>query len=312
MAENNEIGVRSKEVDTARVLNTQGKMRKLFEDHNCIAVSLSGGSDSDIMLDLICKVCPDLLHKVRFIFADTGLEYNATRQHLTELEQKYGIKIERLRGMSVVTAVRKYGVPIVSKEHSHVISQYCRDVLSATPKVEGQKECRYSFTPSRRALAHAIKERGLKVSDTCCQKSKKDPLYKYMRDNGCDLNVTGERRAEGGLRATKHTSCFEKGNHGIDKYMPLFFWNDATKAWYKEREGIRYSDCYEVWGMKRTGCCGCPFNSKVHYDLELMKKYEPTLYKACLNVFGESYRLMDEFHIRKIPILEGLEDDTTK
>lgn len=57
MTENNEIGVRSKEVDTARVLNTQGKMRKLFEDHNCIAVSLSGGSDSDIMLDLICKVC---------------------------------------------------------------------------------------------------------------------------------------------------------------------------------------------------------------------------------------------------------------
>ena len=77
-------------------------------------------------------------------------------------------------------------------------------------------------------------------------------------------------------------------------------------------QGIRYCDCYEVWGMKRTGCCGCPFNSKVHYDLEIMKKYEPTLYKACLNVFGESYRLMDEFHIRKIPILEGLEDETTK
>lgn len=98
--------------------------------------------------------------------------------------------------------------------------------------------------------------------------------------------------------------------------MPLFFWNDETKQYYKESEGIRYSDCYEVWGMKRTGCVGCPCNSQVGEALKMIEKYEPKLYKACINIFGESYRLMDEFCTRrKTRILEeqlkleGFDDD---
>lgn len=62
--------------------------------------------------------------------------------------------------------------------------------------------------------------------------------------------------------------------------------------------------------MKRTGCVGCPFNSKVGHDLENIRKYEPNMYKACMNVFGEAYRLMDEFHIRRKPILAGLDQPT--
>jgi 3'-phosphoadenosine 5'-phosphosulfate sulfotransferase (PAPS reductase)/FAD synthetase len=81
--------------------------------------------------------------------------------------------------------------------------------------------------------------------------------------------------------------------------MPLFFWDDETKEYYKQTEGIKYSDCYEVWGFKRTGCVGCPFSSKAPLELAVIKQYEPKMYKACVNVFGESYRLMDEFNIRK-------------
>lgn len=91
--------------------------------------------------------------------------------------------------------------------------------------------------------------------------------------------------------------------------MPLFFWNDETKQWYKEHEGIRYSDCYEVWGMKRTGCTGCPFNSRIGIDLDMIQKYEPNMYKACMNVFGESYRLMDKFNVRRMKILKEDSDE---
>ena len=57
--------------------------------------SISGGSDSDIVLDLIHKVDED--GKVKYVWIDTGLDYTATKEHLDFLEQKYGITIERVK-----------------------------------------------------------------------------------------------------------------------------------------------------------------------------------------------------------------------
>jgi hypothetical protein len=81
--------------------------------------------------------------------------------------------------------------------------------------------------------------------------------------------------------------------------MPLWWWSDETKHEFKEKEGIRYSDCYEVYGMKRTGCCGCPFNLNIADDLQAMYEYEPRLFKACMAVFGQAYELTDRFHCRR-------------
>jgi 3'-phosphoadenosine 5'-phosphosulfate sulfotransferase (PAPS reductase)/FAD synthetase len=136
--------------------------------------------------------------------------------------------------------------------------------------------------------------------------SKKRPLDQYAKEHQIDLQITGERKLEGGQRSISHKSCFEEAKRG-DKFMPLFWWSDEVKAAFKETEGIRYSDCYEVYGLRRTGCVGCPFNSTVNADLKVMQKYEPGLFKACMNVFGQSYKLMDEFSIRKMRVLDGLE-----
>lgn len=61
--------------------------------YNKIMVSISGGADSDIVLD-ICYKC-DRDNKCEYIWFDTGLEYDATKRHLSYLEEKYGIKIKR-------------------------------------------------------------------------------------------------------------------------------------------------------------------------------------------------------------------------
>ena len=63
------------------------------DKYKIILCSISGGSDSDDMLDIIYKV--DENKKVRYVWFDTGLEYQATKDHLDYLEQKYNIKIER-------------------------------------------------------------------------------------------------------------------------------------------------------------------------------------------------------------------------
>lgn len=49
------------------------------------------------------------------------------------------------------------------------------------------------------------------------------------------------------------------------------------------------SKCYTEYGLKRTGCAGCPFGRDFEYELEVIQKYEPKLYKAVNNIFGDSY-----------------------
>ena len=52
---------------------------------------------------------------------------------------------------------------------------------------------------------------------------------------------------------------------------------------------MKYSDAYEVYGLTRTGCCGCPISYKAVDDLELIGKHEPQIKIAAWNIFGKSY-----------------------
>lgn len=59
---------------------------------------------------------------------------------------------------------------------------------------------------------------------------------------------------------------------------------------------IRYSDAYEVYGLTRTGCCGCPISYKAVDDLELIRPYEPNVVKAAWNIFGKSYEYRKKYN----------------
>lgn len=282
------------------VRNTCEKMRKHFTEHERIMISVSGGSDSDCIIHLVCTYFQEFLDKCYFVFVDTGLEYKATRRHLVEIASKYGITINKIRGKSVVYSCKKYGFPILNKVKAHYIDMWRR----RTPKgyylvfEADDPKLHFRFTEAERNLARYLDDNDINVSAMCCDISKKKPLKEFKKTHSVDLSVTGERKAEGGQRAIVHTSCFEQNKDG-DKYMPLFWWSDDVKAAFKLNEGIRYSDCYEVWGMKRTGCVGCPFGKNTAEELKLMYEYEPELYIACMNVFGQAYELTDRFNCRR-------------
>jgi hypothetical protein len=74
------------------------------------------------------------------------------------------------------------------------------------------------------------------------------------------------------------------------RLRPLYYVSDEDKAWYKQTFGVRYSDAYEVYGLTRTGCCGCPISHKAVSDLEMIAPFEPNVVKAAWNIFGDSYR----------------------
>ena len=65
-----------------------------YKGYRNIACSVSGGADSDILVDICEKVKP---HSVHYVWFDTGIEYKATKEHLKYLEEHYGITIERER-----------------------------------------------------------------------------------------------------------------------------------------------------------------------------------------------------------------------
>lgn len=72
--------------------------RNKLREHKRIAVSVSGGSDSDTILDMIELVKPpDDCGEIRYIYFDTGLEYDATLRHITEVEERYDIFIDRIK-----------------------------------------------------------------------------------------------------------------------------------------------------------------------------------------------------------------------
>jgi 3'-phosphoadenosine 5'-phosphosulfate sulfotransferase (PAPS reductase)/FAD synthetase len=140
-----------------------------------------------------------------------------------------------------------------------------------------------------------------KISAKCCDCCKKDVAHRIQKD--FDMVITGERRDEGGVRSVPRkdntTMCFTETADGKYRLRPLYYVSDADKAWYKTTYGIKYSDAYEVYGLTRTGCCGCPISYKAVDDLELIRPFEPTLVKAAWNVFGDSYRYRQQYNAYK-------------
>lgn len=284
------------------LFHTGKKLLYYFGFHESICISVSGGSDSDCIVHFICKYFPEFLYKCKFVFVDTGLEYEATKRHLCELEKRYGIAIDRIRGRSVVAVVRECGFPILSKYKSEMIRKFMNGNQFAWGYIFGDKvKSNHSmmFTERQKMLVNYLAENHIKVSALCCTYSKKKPLKHYQKENGVDLSVTGERKAEGGQRALAHSSCFQEYSNDIPRYMPLWWWSNEIKQIFKVIEGIRYSDCYEVYGMQRTGCCGCPFNLNIADDLQAMFEHESRLFQACMNVFGRAYELTDLFRCRR-------------
>lgn len=314
MAISKKIALHQK-ADHDRINNTMGKMAYYLSNHKSISVAVSGGSDSDIIVHIIATHFREYLPKVHFVFANTGIEYRATLDHLDYLREHYNIQIDEVRGMPIPVAAKKYGVPFLSKQTSEYLGRLIKHnfsykdmplwaLLPKYPKCKvalrwwdndwGEKS-RFNISWNKYLKEFLMWEKpSCQVSAECCRVAKKEPLMRYQKEKKCDLYITGERKAEGGARAGRHSNCFEK-SHGLDHYMPLWFWDNDTKEWYALHEKIRHSDCYEVYGLKRTGCVGCPFGKDVFNELKIMQKYEPKCYKLCMNVFGESYELTKKY-----------------
>jgi 3'-phosphoadenosine 5'-phosphosulfate sulfotransferase (PAPS reductase)/FAD synthetase len=299
--------------------------------------SYSGGSDSDILIDLIEQTRRMFgLPQVKYVFFNTGLEMQATKEHVKATAEKYGVTIEEARPkINIIQAAHQHGIPFVSKIMSAGLSDWqkknvpltiAEEYDKASDKAQKRLELKERYPkceslinflcccnsageprPNIQLVINSSKYMrdfiakyppNFKISAKCCDYCKKQLAHKVQK--GYDMIITGERRDEGGMRSVPrkdNTSlCFTETSSGQYRLRPLYYVSDKDKAWYKEYYGIRYSDAYEVYGLTRTGCCGCPISHKAIDDLELIRPHEPNVVKAAWNIFGRSYEYRKQYN----------------
>lgn len=293
------------------IVDSYAKAESKLRGYSKIMCSISGGADSDIMIDILTKL--DKQKRIHYVWFDTGIEYQATKDHLETLEKKYGITIERIKPkIPIPLSCRKYGVPFMSKYASQMISRLQKhgfkwenrpyeELVKKFPRCvsglkwwcnwyEGGKKSQFNIARFSYLKEFMIQNPPtFAISDKCCYNAKKNVAKHYKKENEIQLSIFGVRKAEGGIRMAAYKNCFTADVNGCDEYRPLFWYSDADRKEYEDFFGVCHSRCYEEYGMKRTGCAGCPFGSKFESDLETMKQHEPLLYKAATKIFGDSY-----------------------
>lgn len=276
------------------------------------------------------------LPPVKYVFFNTGLEMKAIKDHVKATAEKYGVEINEARPkVNIVNATRRYGVPFVSKimsaglegwQKKNIPLSIAEEYEKADDKEAKRKElkerypgcettinflccCNSAGEPrpdiqlvinSSKYMRDFIGEHppDFQISAQCCDYCKKQVAHSVQKDY--EMIITGERRDEGGMRSVPRKDntalCFTEMSSGQYRLRPLYYVSDTDKAWYKEYYDIRYSDAYEVYGLTRTGCCGCPISYKAVDDLELIRPYEPNVVKAAWNIFGKSYEYRKKYN----------------
>lgn len=323
----------------------QSIIAKRLKEHPNAICSYSGGSDSDIMIDLIEHTRQAFkLPPIHYAFFNTGLEMKATKDHVKATAGKYKCEITEYRPkIGIVQASRTYGIPFISKIMSYGLEEWQKkqvplsvadeydqaedkaskraELKERYPKCESLLNflccCNSAGEPrpniqlvinSSKYMRDFIGENppDFKISAQCCDYCKKQVAHRVQKD--FDMIITGERRDEGGMRSVPRKDntalCFGEMANGQYRLRPLYYVSDKDKAWYKDKYGIRYSDAYEVYGLTRTGCCGCPISYKAIADLEMIRPYEPNVVKAAWNIFGKSYEYRLKYNEYKAKRME--------
>lgn len=254
-------------------------------------ISFSGGKDSCVVSDLIDWSLPK--NKIPRVYADTGIELNMIRNFVYDLQKKDDRIVTIEPTKNIRNTLEEFGYPFKSKVHSLYLSVYqnnkfitkgCNRYLNPE-RERGRFVCpkilRYQFTP----------EFNLKVSNKCCDKLKKEPMKKWMKENKKTFTITGMLKEEGGARVK--LDCFNLNNK---TFHPLAMVTKKWEDWFIKEYDVKICDIYkDPYNFPRTGCKGCPFIINLQEELDVLEQYFPAERKQCELIWKPVY---DEY--RKI------------
>ncbi|WDS60550.1 PAPS reductase [Bacillus phage BC-6] len=266
-----------------------------------IYLSFSGGKDSTVVAELIkmAKLPTD----IPFVFANTGIELNATLEHVKNFDYPNVVLVKPRK--PAVKIWKEDGRPIKSKLKSEALGTYqkhlddpfgtsrSRQLISGEAEKGGEKlgkKTMYGLAKKDFHLLHPDLE--YKIANKCCHYMKKMPFKDFAKDNNMNGTFTGVRSNEGGVRKVAYTSCVHIKKIGDKEYvtsMPIFDWTDEMMEEFISLYNVKLSRAYTEYGMERTGCMACPFSRNIQNDLKVIHDHEPIKYKASMKMLKEVY-----------------------
>lgn len=273
-----------------------------------VYVSFSGGKDSSVLLDVVCKFCVLYGYKKVYVaFSDTGLEFPELKQFVgnyvkyLSLKYKIDVILDKVRpNMSFKQVVSKYGYPVISKK----VSRSLHDLQNPTSK---NVNIRNLYLTGITSTGRECKSRKLakkyyplinadfRIHNRCCDKMKKEPLHKYEKDTN-RKPIIGMLAEEGEERkkAYMQHGCI---NWKRESCNPLGFWKEQDVLQYIWENKIPVASVYgqliiidgkfKFTGEQRTGCIFCMYGCHLEKGEDRrfirLSKTHPQLYNYCIN-----------------------------
>lgn len=276
-------------------------------DGNCY-VSFSGGKDSTVLLALI-KMSVDVgvlpPEGIKAVFINTGVEMQATIDFVKWCKESgYYKNIEMIRPkLPYAKVISKYGKPIKSKMKAEYLGRWQKgsrsySVMSCLVYGEslktGKQLTRTKLAAKDFHMLHPNFD--IKVSNNCCKYLKKESSKDYDIENNIEGKILGIRGGEGGARQLAMLKRLHDGGKLCTYYSgkimikaPIIDWTDEDVDEFIETYNVPLSRAYTEYGLKRTGCYGCPFSLDIVDNLKVLHDYEPLRYKGAMHFLKDVY-----------------------
>ena len=258
-----------------------------------VSVSISGGKDSAVLLDLARRCFPD----TEAVYVNTGLDFPEVRTFAMETSNVSVLQPK----MKFNEVVREHGWCFPSKDVAHTIYYARKGSKWAVDRFSGVNE---DGSPNRYKLSHYKKWAYLvnskfTISAKCCDIMKEAPLHRYEKESG-KHPIVGTMASESQRR---RIAWFQTGCNNFDSKRPISkpmsFWtnNDVLRYIrdFKVMIPSVYGDIVEdtkgrltTTGEQRTGCVFCPVGC--HLDkvnrFQRLAVTHPKLHTYCMDALG--------------------------
>lgn len=223
----------------------------LITDYDLIIANISGGKDSQAMLDVLVTQARTeaVVGRVVGVHADLGrVEWDATKEIAEYHAAEYGLRF--------VSVARPQGDLLEHIEHRGMFpsasARYCTSdhkrgqvAKAITSLVAEKREAGELGDPPRQARVLSVM--GLRAEESAARSRKPD------------------------LATDNHTSS---GRRLVETWLPILSWSKED-VWRRIRDsGVAYHQAYDL-GLPRLSCCFCVMASRE--ALELAARHNPEL-----------------------------------
>lgn len=281
--------------------------------------SFSGGKDSTVLSALLDMACPG--NKIPRVYANTGIEYRLILDFVErEREKEHPWELVILKPTkNIRQMLEEDGYPFKSKFHAEAVALYqagkkdhvlCKEYRTRMSPWNSRK------CPKRLLYQFEDEWQGLKISDKCCDRLKKEPLHRYQKESGKIYSIIGIMPSEGGRR--EKAKCMVFRDDKLKAFQPLVPVTKEWEDWFIEAHNVDICEIYKPpYNFERTGCKGCPFALHLQQELDTLERFFPAERKQCeliwKPVYDEyrrlGYRLRKNGEGKQMTIQEVIDDE---